>query len=550
MLILFETPAGFTLFKVLDEKKLQNVDDLHKSFKDGKINKLVQLQAFSKFKDTTEALAEGSALVEAKVGKGLKEFLTTNIISKNLKDKLAVMDPKLATAIKKKTGIKCIFDNTILELQREIRNQLESLMPGMQTKQMSQMALGLSHCIARYKLKFSPEKVDNMIVQAIALLDDLDKEINTYGMRVKEWYGWHFPEMVKVCNDNQQYSKIVLKMGVRAKAVDCDFSDIVEEQVERDLKEAAIISMGTEISDEDVLNISLLARRVLSMSAYRSELHEYLVNRMRAIAPNLTTLVGEQVGARLIAHAGSLVNLAKYPASTIQILGAEKALFRALKTKRDTPKFGLIYHASLIGMVQPKFKGKIARAVAAKCALSVRVDALGEKDSDIGEEGREKILNRIAVLEGNPVTRLSGAAKSLATPQKYDASQKGGLAKVSSSYNPASDSTLTSSSKKTTTSSTPVATVGEKRKREEKREEPVEKKEKKEKKDKKQKKQKVAAVPEPAPEVKKEKKKEKKDKKDKKQKKEAVPEPKRKHVEVEEKAEKKKSKSDKKKQKK
>jgi len=81
---------------------------------------------------------------------------------------------------------------------------------------------------------------------------------------------------------------------------------------------------------------------------YRAQLFDYLKNRMVAIAPNLTALVGELVGARLIAHAGSLMNLAKHPASTVQILGAEKALFRALKTRKDTPKYGLIYHASLV----------------------------------------------------------------------------------------------------------------------------------------------------------------------------------------------------------
>merc|ERR1711981_1376203 len=101
---------------------------------------------------------------------------------------------------------------------------------------------------------------------------------------------------------------------------------------------------------------------------------------MSAIAPNLTILVGELVGARLISHAGSLMNLAKHPASTVQILGAEKALFRALKTKKDTPKYGLIYHASMIGQAAPKFKGKIPRVLAAKCALSIRVDALGDAD--------------------------------------------------------------------------------------------------------------------------------------------------------------------------
>jgi nucleolar protein 58 len=104
--------------------------------------------------------------------------------------------------------------------------------------------------------------------------------------------------------------------------------------------------MGTEISDSDILHIHALCDQVISISAYRAQLAEYLRNRMNAVAPNLTALVGDLVGARLISHAGSLLSLAKHPASTVQILGAEKALFRALKTKHDTPKYGLIYHVS------------------------------------------------------------------------------------------------------------------------------------------------------------------------------------------------------------
>lgn len=107
--------------------------------------------------------------------------------------------------------------------------------------------------------------------------------------------------------------------------------------------------MGTEIADADIENITFLCEQVLSISTYRAQLYDYLKSRMAAIAPNLTSMVGEIVGAKLISHAGSLLNLAKCPASTVQILGAEKALFRALKTKHDTPKYGLLYHASLVG---------------------------------------------------------------------------------------------------------------------------------------------------------------------------------------------------------
>lgn len=151
--------------------------------------------------------------------------------------------------------------------------------------------------------------------------------------------------------------------------------------------------MGSEVSDLDLSNIKELCDQVLSLSEYRARLYDYLKSRMHTIAPNLTVLVGELVGARLVAHGGSLLNLSKQPGSTVQVLGAEKALFRALKTKHATPKYGLIYHASLIGQAAPKLKGKISRSLAAKSALAIRCDAFGEnQDNSMGLENRAKVI--------------------------------------------------------------------------------------------------------------------------------------------------------------
>lgn len=264
------------------------------------------------------------------------------------------------------------------------------------------MALGLAHSLSRYKLKFSPDKVDTMIVQAISLLDDLDKELNNMMMRCREWYGWHFPEMTKIITDNFAYARVVRAMGLRKNCKTVDLKEILPEEVEEQLKEAAEISMGCEISEEDLQTVFHLADRVIELSEYRTKLYEYLKNRMEAIAPNLTMLVGELVGARLISHAGNLVNLAKHPASTIQVLGAEKALFRALKTKSDTPKYGLIYHASLVGQSSAKNKGKMSRMLAAKAALAVRYDALADADDanmEMSIHNRAKLETRLRVLE-------------------------------------------------------------------------------------------------------------------------------------------------------
>ncbi|XP_064817116.1 nucleolar protein 58-like [Oncorhynchus masou masou] len=223
------------------------------------------------------------------------------------------------------------------------------------------MSLGLAHSLSRYKLKFSPDKVDTMIVQAISLLDDLDKELNNYIMRCREWYGWHFPEVGKIITDNLAYCKSVRKIGARTNVATTDLSEHLPEEVEAEVKLAAEISMGTEVSEEDIGNIMHLCDQVIEITEYRTQLYDYLKNRMMAMAPNLTVMVGELVGARLISHAGSLLNLARHPASIVQILGAEKALFRALKMCRDTPKYGLIYHASLLGQTSAKNKGKIRR---------------------------------------------------------------------------------------------------------------------------------------------------------------------------------------------
>lgn len=257
-------------------------------------------------------------------------------------------------------------------------------------------------------------------------------------------------ELQGIVNDNAQYSKLVLTCGYRSKFRDHDLSTILEEEsIEAAVKEAAEISMGTEISELDVINIQSLAEQVLSLTEYRIQLFDYLKNRMNAIAPNLTILLGELVAARLISHSGSLMNLAKQPASTVQILGAEKALFRALKTKHDTPKYGLIYHASLVGQAAPKHKGKISRVLAAKAALATRVDALSDETSDhpdttIGYEGRAKVEARLRQLEGGDGTvnlankdgKLSAAktAKYVPTAAKSSA--------VAPAYNTSSDMVL------------------------------------------------------------------------------------------------------------
>ncbi|XP_028166784.1 nucleolar protein 58 [Ostrinia furnacalis] len=437
MLVLFETPAGYAIFKLLDESKLSQIDDLYQEFNSPEgASSVVKLKNFIKFEDTTEALAATTAAIEGKISKPLKKALK-KYVSKEIQDQLLVGDAKLGSAIREKFDLQCVSNSNVQELLRCIRSQMDSLLSGLPKKEMTAMALGLAHSLSRYKLKFSPDKIDTMIVQAQCLLDDLDKELNNYIMRCREWYGWHFPELGKIITDNTLFVKIVKLIGTRDNASKTDLSDILPEDLEEKVKEAAEISMGTEISDDDIMNIQNLCDEIINITDYRTHLTDYLKARMMAMAPNLTVLIGEHIGARLIAHAGSLMNLAKHPASTIQIFGAEKALFRALKTKKDTPKYGLIYHAQLVGQSSAKNKGKMSRMLAAKAALATRVDAFGEEVSfELGAEHKVKLENRLRLLEEGNLRRISGTGKAKAKFEKYHSKSE------VSQYPTGADSTL------------------------------------------------------------------------------------------------------------
>ncbi|OAO96076.1 hypothetical protein AXX17_AT5G27080 [Arabidopsis thaliana] len=399
MLVLFETSGGFALFKVLDEGKLSNVEDLGTEFYSAEsARRMVKLKVFHKFDNTSEALEAVTKLVEGTPSKGLHKYLKNNCDDGEI---LAVADPKLGDIITEKLDIECVHNDAVMELLRGVRSQLTELLSGLDDNDLAPMSLELSHILARYKLKITSDKVETMIFLSIGLLDDLDKERNTYTKRVYEWYGLHFPELANIVQDNILYAKVVKLMGNRINAATLDFSEILADEVEAELKEASMVSTRTEVSDLDLMHIQELCDQVLSIAEDKTLLSDDLKNKMNKIAPNLTALVGELVGARLISHCGSLWNLSKLPGSTIQILGAEKTLYRALKTKQATPKYGLIYHAPLVRQAAPENKSKIARSLAAKSALAIRCDAFGNgQDNTMGVESRLKLEARLRNLEG------------------------------------------------------------------------------------------------------------------------------------------------------
>merc|ERR1719483_924117 len=323
---------------------------------------------------------------------------------------LGVSDSKLSASINDACGIKCSHIGVIPEEIRGIRQHFPKLVKGFSALSSDKSQLGLSHSYSRCKVKFNVNKSDNMIIQSIALLDQMDKDINTFCMRIREWYSYHFPELIKIVPENALYAKVV-KLIKNRKELTQDMVEQIEEIVMDSAKAQAVIdasksSMGMDISPVDLLNIDMFASRVIGLTDYRKELSAYLQNKMALVAPNLATLIGDTVGARLISHAGSLTNLAKAPASTVQILGAEKALFRALKTKGNTPKYGLIFHSSFIGRAGAKNKGRISRYLANKCSIASRIDCFSEESTTIfGSKLKEQVEDRLKFYETGDLPR-------------------------------------------------------------------------------------------------------------------------------------------------
>jgi len=217
-----------------------------------------------------------------------------------------------------------------------------------------------------------------LIIHAVGTLDEIDKFSNILISRLREWYSHHFPELDRLVPDHQLYLKLVSELGSRKNFTESavkTVGDLPQERAQRIVK-AAESSLGAPFDELDLEAIESCVSQIFKLQELREHIAEYVDGLMSQVAPNLRTLVGATVGARLISLAGGLVELSRLPASTIQILGAEKALFRALRTKAKPPKHGVIYQHSSIRTSPKKYRGKIARALAGKIAIAVRVDSM------------------------------------------------------------------------------------------------------------------------------------------------------------------------------
>ncbi|PVU94952.1 hypothetical protein BB561_002140 [Smittium simulii] len=405
--VLFETASGYGLFEIVQAEEIgSKLDEVQNTVTDlAKFGKYIKLKSFLPFKSAAAALESINDVSEGICNEELKAFIEVNLsAAQKESNNLGVGDRNLAGSIKAETGVSCVNNDLVNELIRGIRYHEDKLIKGLSTGDLEKAQLGLGHAYSRAKVKFNVNKSDNMIIQAVALLDQLDKDINTFAMRAREWYSWHFPELGRLVADNFQFCKLCSIIKNKASLNDSKIDELTEvtqdDTLSKNVIEASKSSMGTDISDIDMINIESFATKVVSLSEYRKSLYDYLVSKMSLVAPNLSALIGDVIGARLISHAGSLTNLSKYPASTVQILGAEKALFRALKTKGNTPKYGLIYNSSFIGRAGSKNKGRISRFLANKATIASRIDCYSDNPTTkFGEALHKQVEDRLNFYE-------------------------------------------------------------------------------------------------------------------------------------------------------
>ena len=248
--------------------------------------------------------------------------------------------------------------------------------------------------LAKMKVKKTVERRDLLVALAVQTVDDLDKSLNIFMSRLREWFGLHYPELDRLLDKHETYARLVVNLGTR--------ENFTAENLEKEglpkaksqaIAKVAVASMGADLSEEDLTQIQGMCRNVLELYAARQSLEKYVDTVMEEVAPNTRTIGGSLLGARLVARAGGLLNLAKLPASTIQVLGAEKALFRSLKTKARPPKHGIIFQHPLIHDAKRWQRGKIARALAGKLAIAARVDAF--KGKYMGDKLKADLEKRI-----------------------------------------------------------------------------------------------------------------------------------------------------------
>jgi len=203
---------------------------------------------------------------------------------------------------------------------------------------------------------------DALIIQGVRAVEEIEKTLNIFVERLREWYSIHFPEMDKAVKSHEKFVNLVAKFGSREKIEDPEISLLAGK------------SIGIDLREEDIKIFQLFAQKILEMRRLYEELTKYIEKVTREVAPNFSELATPLLAAKLISKAGGLEKLAKLSSSSIQLMGSEKALFRYLHGKGKPPKHGLIFNHPLIQKSPAKSRGKIARVLASKLSMAAKID--------------------------------------------------------------------------------------------------------------------------------------------------------------------------------
>ena len=329
---------------------------------------------------------------------------------------------KLESLISEKFGLKTFFESKSIEF-KTFRLNLEDHLKKIGINKTSEEILKqykiVSEELTRKKVSQASGHSDNVITQIITVLDVIKKSLSLFSSHLREWYGLHFPELTdKIVEDNIILAELISTLGSRDnftfENID-KFFDLKESKIKA-LEQYALESMGASIELNILQNY---AEQIISLDTYRQQLEIYLEALMEENAPNINTLIGSLIGAKLIAKAGGLQKLAYMPASRIQLLGAEKALYRFLKTGEKRPKHGLIFQWNQIRSAKPWIRGKIARVIAGKIGLSAKVDFFnGEFIGDALSQDIDKKIKEIEEKYPNPPKKAQPVRSHKKKPKK------------------------------------------------------------------------------------------------------------------------------------
>ena len=291
------------------------------------------------------------------------KYLFTNIIGTFIfNEHFNLLDKKLFKNIEQYTNkeeIEKEFSKKYTNLKKPEGKELKKILLSFKNEQFFNDFYKNNLKITKAAIKESV-KDDLLIMQTINNIGDIDKTLNILIKRLREWYALYNPEFENALENQEKFVELILKK---------DKKDLLKE-----IKINEKDSMGANLSKEALEPIMNLGKEISQLFQLREKQELYLNKLMKKICPNLLAIAGDKIGAKLLEQAGSLKNLMLFPASTIQLLGAEKALFRHMKTGARSPKYGFLHEHPLIAKNPRQLHGKIARTLADKICIAVKVD--------------------------------------------------------------------------------------------------------------------------------------------------------------------------------